>query len=94
MLTMPICSFQAVKMPPSQPTATHVDVLQKEMLDYERNIRKLFKGQHSATHMRRAHKDYYYYLVLKQEQIAKTKQHFQDELYSTCHSFPLSALQR
>lgn len=89
MLMVPAWSFEAATMPSAQPTATHVDVLQKEMLDYERDIRKLLKGQHSAIHMRNAHKDYYYYLIIKLEQISRQKEHFQAELYSTCQTYPL-----
>lgn len=70
-----------------------VIVLNQEMLDMERNKRRLLEGQRLASDNCRQHRRYYAYLLKKQELFVKHKDAQREELYSmkllTLSIFPL-----
>lgn len=59
-----------------------VIVLNQEMLDMERNKRRLLEGQRLASDNCRQHKRYYAYLLKKQQLFIKHKEAQREELYS------------
>lgn len=61
----------------------HLDILLKEVENFEKILRVLLECHASASVMRRAHKEYYSHAVIKLDQINKYKRGLQEELYST-----------
>lgn len=66
----------------------HVILLNQEMLDMERNKRRLHEGKRLASNNCRQHRLYYAYLLKKQELFVKHKESQREELYGMIHLFP------
>lgn len=69
----------------------HVARLQAEIVNLEREIKKLTKGHGIASENRHKHKLYYIHLLRKQELLNKRcRQVLLEELYSTSSSNPFT----
>lgn len=66
--------------PPTRPD--HINLLQKELTNLERQLGKLYNNVAEATRQRRAHVTYYGDLVKKVHSLNQYKRKFQEMMYS------------
>lgn len=76
-------SHKKIKMPDPRSNANHLEVLLKDMVDLEQEMRQVHHEQINARDVRRAHREYYTYATDKLNQINNTKRALQEELYGT-----------